>query len=59
MSNLLNQSRSRPSDSLGQSRSPQNGASIGNPTIENETSWEVISLGLEEALPTQDVIDEL
>jgi hypothetical protein len=32
---------------------------LPQPGIPNDPSWDLISLGLEEPLPTQDVIDEL
>jgi hypothetical protein len=57
--NFVNGSASQAPDAMRQSQGPQNGAPTANSNFDHESSWEVISLGLEEPLPTQDVIDEL
>lgn len=57
--NFVNGSTSRTPDTIRQPQGSQNGASITRSSFDHESSWEVISLGLEEPLPTQDVIDEL
>ncbi|RAO65664.1 uncharacterized protein BHQ10_001676 [Talaromyces amestolkiae] len=56
---FVNGSTTRVPDAMRQPQGSQNGASTTNSTFDHESSWEVISLGLEEPLPTQDVIDEL
>lgn len=57
--NFVNTSTSQIPDVTRQSQGSQNAAPTTNSNFDHESSWEVISLGLEEPLPTQDVIDEL
>ncbi|EED24272.1 C6 transcription factor Prf, putative [Talaromyces stipitatus ATCC 10500] len=57
--NFVNNSASQHSDAIRQSQASQNGAPTTNSNLDAESSWEVLSLGLEEPLPTQDVMDEL
>ncbi|KUL91261.1 hypothetical protein ZTR_01741 [Talaromyces verruculosus] len=57
--NFVNASTSQIPDVTRQPQGSQNAAPTTNSNFDPESSWEVISLGLEEPLPTQDVIDEL
>ena len=57
--NFSNQSVLQASEGLGLSSGPQDGVSAAHSAMGNETSGEVVSLGLEEALPTQEAMDEL
>ncbi|GAM41592.1 hypothetical protein TCE0_042r14824 [Talaromyces pinophilus] len=57
--NFVNASTSQIPDVTRQPQGSQNAAPTTNSNFDHESSWEVISLGLEEPLPTQDVIDEL
>lgn len=57
--NFVTGSTTHMPDAMRQPQGSQNGASTTNSNFDHESSWEVISLGLEEPLPTQDVIDEL